>query len=274
VWTAGAVDFGLHRNTAGQSGFHFTTSGLSAGADYRVSDKLTLGAGAGYAHDQSKVGDDGSKVTGEDYVGAVYGDYRPGKNAFVDAVIGYGALSFDSRRWVAADGTYAEGSRHGSQTFASIAAGYDYRDGPLWISTFGRLDALRGSLDGYVETEPGGGTGALSFERQTLSTLTSTLGIHGAYATRTSAGLWSPHWRVEYKHDFQGAGRAALQYADALDGPFYSRAADASIQDRYLVGVGTDLKVDAMSFSLDYQVSGDGHLEIAHQLTGKFALRF
>jgi outer membrane autotransporter protein len=273
-WSGGALDLGLHRGSATLAKFRFTTSGVSFGADYRLSDRLTLGAGAGYGHDQSRIDDDGSKVTANNYVGAIYGDYRLGPNTFIDAVIGHGSLSFDSHRAIAADATFADGARHGQETFASITAGYDVHRGPLLVTTYGRLDTIRGALDAFTETEIGGGSNALSFNRQTLSVLTSTLGLRGGYSVQTRAGLWSPHLRIEYKYDFETAGLATLQYADALSGPTYSRPADPLNQSRFVLGVGSDLHFRDVSLSLDYQASAEGREELVHQIIAKFALRF
>jgi len=273
-WSGGAIDLGLHRGSAALAKFRFTTNGVSFGADYRLSDRLTLGAGAGYGHDQSRIDNDGSRVTANNYVGAIYGDYRAGRNTFIDAVIGHGSLSFDSHRAIAADTTFADGRRHGEETFASVTAGYDFQHGPLLVSTYGRLDTIRGALDAFTETEIGGGANALSFNRQSLSVLTSTLGLRGGYSFQARSGLWSPHLRIEYKYDFETAGLATLQYADALAGPTYSRPADPLNQSRFLLGVGTDLHFRDVSLSLDYQASVEGREEFVHQIIGKFALKF
>jgi outer membrane autotransporter protein len=274
TWSGGAIDLGLHRGAAGRSKFRFTTGGVSFGADYRLSDRLIVGAGAGYGRDVSRIGAGGSRVTAENYVGALYGDYRLGDNTFIDVVIGYGALSFDSRRHIDVDSTFANGQRHGREIFASVTAGHDYRRGPLLVSTYGRLDSIQGALEAFTEAEVGGGTNALSFDRQTLSMLSSTLGLRGAYAVRSSAGLWSPHIRLEYKYDFQTAGLASLQYADARSGPTYSVEADPESQTRFVFELGTDLRRRATSFSLDYRIGANGRQEVVQQLIGKFGLRF
>ena len=56
-------------------GFRFTSDGLSAGVDARVSDELTFGAGAGVGQSYAQV-DGGSRVDGHDFVGVLYGDWR------------------------------------------------------------------------------------------------------------------------------------------------------------------------------------------------------
>jgi outer membrane autotransporter protein len=264
----------LHSGSAGRAKFHFTTAGISFGVDDRLNDQLTVGAGVGYGRDSSRIGGDGSKVEADNYVGAVYGSYRPGHNAFVDVVVGYGDLEFDTRRFVAADNAFASGQRRGWEALASVTGGYDFRRGPLSLSTYGRLDSISGALDAYTESEAGGGANALSFDRQSLSVLTSTLGLHGAYTVRVVSWLWSPHLRLEYRYDLETAGLASLQYANDLAGPTYSRAADPLNRNQFSAEFGTDLRLRTMSFGLDYRADIQGREEFVHQIIGKFALRF
>ncbi|WP_430715484.1 putative Ig domain-containing protein, partial [Ralstonia flaminis] len=123
-WSAGTLDFGFANAGTQRSGFRFTTGGVTAGADYRVSDQLSVGAGFGYGRDSTDIGNAGTKSTGDSYSLALYGSYRPQPSLFVDGVAGFGTLSFDSRRWVTDASDFATGKRNGRQMFASVSAGY------------------------------------------------------------------------------------------------------------------------------------------------------
>ncbi|MDF6879059.1 autotransporter outer membrane beta-barrel domain-containing protein, partial [Escherichia coli] len=122
-WSAGTLDFGFASAGTQRSGFRFTTGGVTAGADYRVSDQLSIGGGFGYGRDSTDIGNAGTRSTGDSYSLALYGSYRPLPSLFVDGVAGFGTLSFDSRRWVTDSNDFATGKRSGKQVFASVSAG-------------------------------------------------------------------------------------------------------------------------------------------------------
>ncbi|WP_139144303.1 putative Ig domain-containing protein, partial [Janthinobacterium lividum] len=83
LWLGGAVDFGQHDVNGRDTGFRFRTNGVSVGGDYRLSDLATLGVGAGFSHDRSDVGQNGSRSTADSAVAAVYGSLRPSKGVFL-----------------------------------------------------------------------------------------------------------------------------------------------------------------------------------------------
>jgi len=126
LWTAGSVDWG-RQDAAGQRDYRFTTQGVTAGLDVRVSDTLILGAGLGYGEDKTKIGDNGSVSTGHGFTGALYGSWRPVEAFYIDGVIGWSNLDFSSRRWTDGIGGdpsgYADGDRSGDNKFVSAAFG-------------------------------------------------------------------------------------------------------------------------------------------------------
>ncbi|WP_174990110.1 IPT/TIG domain-containing protein [Pandoraea aquatica] len=266
-WTAGTVDFGFANTAAQRSGFKFTTGGVTMGADYRFSDQFSLGAGVGYGHDSTDIGSSGTRSTGDSYSGALYASYRPIPVLFVDAVAGFGTLSFDSRRWVIDANDFARGKRNGQQFFGSLSAGYEYRTDDWLFSPYGRLTASRSTLDQYSET--GAGLNALTYFKQNVNTLSGTLGVRAGFAKATRIGTFSPYIRVELQHDFNGQSLAGLAYADiASSGPVYFVPGSQYGSDRVQVGAGTKLRTGTLIFGLDYSVTtGMGGLQQGFRLT-------
>jgi outer membrane autotransporter protein len=193
-------------------------------------------------------------------------------NTFLDAVVGYGFLDFDSRRYVTADGSFAAGERDGSQIFGSVTAGYEYRDGGLLLSPYGRLSASRTKLDGFTEE---GDSYALRFDGLDFSTVTSTLGIRGEYKIQRSWGSISPRARLEYSHDFDGSSRQKVGYAD-LGGDEMGTIHDDGEDDDYLaLGLGLDIDVfDIWSLGLEYQTAIGQEDEEQHRIQARIAARF
>ncbi|MCF7751004.1 putative Ig domain-containing protein [Bacillus subtilis subsp. subtilis] len=236
VWTGGALSFGNGNNRNGRSATDFTTSGLSMGADTRLSDGFALGAGVGYGHDSADVGNNGSHSSVDSYSVATYASWRPSRNTYLDGLVGYQWLSLDARRFVTGNGNTVQGSRDGRQLFASLALGYEHRSDTLLLSPYARLDVADATLDGYTERGLVGDT--LAYEQQKLRTSTGNLGLRSEYLVRTDKGSWLPGARIEYQRDFQGSSAATMRYSDLLSGPAYSATLRDPSRSRTLLGIG------------------------------------
>jgi uncharacterized protein YhjY with autotransporter beta-barrel domain len=276
VWIAGNVNFGRRDQTSDSSSLRFSTDGVSVGIDRRFSDNLALGFGLGYARDATAIGTDGSQSRARGSSIAVYGSYQPGASTFVDGLIGYGALSHDSERYVAAVNDFARGQRKSDQWFGSLAAGYEYRRDGLLLSPYGRLDFARDRLKQYTET--GAGLNALTYFEQTLPTLQFSLGLRAESAHETDFGWALPRLRVEFKHDLRGERQATLAYADLVAGPIYSVTPSGDKRSSLLLGLGSDFILrGGLKLGVDYQIqrlSGVDHnqtirLWLAKDLDGK-----
>ncbi len=272
LWAAGMVDFGHRDAQLNQSGVKFTSDGLTAGADYRLADNIVLGAGIGWGHDESRIGHSGTRSEADGYSFAVYGSYEPVERFFIDGVVGYGMLEFDSRRYITATGDFAYGQRDGDQWFGAVTGGWDMGGGRWKLSPYGRLTATRSMLDAFDETT--GGPYALSYKSQTVNTLTGTFGLRGAYSYKVSAGELTPRFRFEYSHDFEASDRARISYVDWVGGPVYGVYASPLDENRILGGFGLDLLTKGgTKFTVDYEtmLGGDSQSQtIRIQLQTRF----
>lgn len=241
VWAAGAADFGMRDAVGSQSGFRFTTDGLTAGVDYRVNPQFAFGVGLGYGRDSSRIGKSGTKSKAQSYSGGVYASLQPGEKTFVDGVLGYGTLDFDTRRYVTSTGELVRGERDGDQVFAALTFGFEHRTPASLLSPYGRVAFSRSQLNAFAET--GGGPYGLTYHDQTVRSLTGTLGLRGEFNRKVSAGLLSPRFRVEYSHDFEDANDALLSYTDWLGGPIYRLAVDPIDRDQLRLELGADLTI-------------------------------
>ena len=255
LWIAGTLDFGQRNANGQQEGFRFTTNGVSMGADYRISDQLTLGIGTGYSRDRSDIGENGSKSIGQNVVAMGYGSVRLTPNIFIDGMFGFGVLDFDSTRYVTADGSYASGKRSGNQVFAAISGGYELRGDNWMLSPYGKLDLTSTTLAQY--TEMAVGNNALTYFKQRMRTTSGTLGLRteGQYLTRS--GTWTPRVRVEYRNQFSGAQDAGISYADlASSGPAYVIRSDDRFTGNWTTGLGVKLLMqNGLAWVLDYSTN-------------------
>lgn len=258
-WTSGMVDWGFADATAGQDdGLRFTTSGVTMGMDYLLSKEWTVGMGIGFAYDRTKIGSEGSRNHSKGVSTALYGSWNPAPAYFVDGVLGYSRMSFDTRRWVADAGEFAQGERDGSQWFAALSAGYEWRAEEWMLSPYGRLQFARSSLDAYTET--GAGWHALRFEKQNITNTSASLGLRGEISHDTRWGTLLPFGRIELQHDFDHQSNMRLGYADlAGSSQSYSISSTALGRNRVQLGFGSRLQSRVGTFAAEMQFTRSSH---------------
>ncbi|KAB8066534.1 IPT/TIG domain-containing protein [Janthinobacterium violaceinigrum] len=252
LWLGGAVDFGQHYVNGRDTGFRFRTNGISVGGDYRISDLATLGVGAGFSHDRSDVGQNGSRSTADSAVAAVYGSLRPSKGVFLDGVLGYGTLQYDASRYLTDGSGFATGERDGKQVFGAVVGGIEMRHDTWMWSPYGRVELMSAKLDPY--TEKATGINALSYFKQTVRSRIGALGVRAEGLYVGGLGTWFPRARLEYRHQFQGADDARLAYADLVaDGPVYVIRTLPQETGNWTAGLGVKLLLsNGMTITVDY----------------------
>ncbi len=249
VWAAGNLRFGT-RSQAGVDTV-FSTDGISVGVDKRLDRKLTVGMGMGYARDKSSIGTDGTNSTSSGNSVAGYASYQMDSGSFIDALLGYGKVSFDTNRYVASVNDFARATRKGDQIFGSFSFGYEYRkEGLLW-SPYGRYDVSFDRLDAGTET--GAGANALSYASQSSRNSQIALGLRAQSVHQASFGIVQPRARIEYQRGIENSGQTSIAYADLL-GTQYTLAATTLNTNSIVAGLGSDfLLSDTLKLALDYQ---------------------
>jgi uncharacterized protein YhjY with autotransporter beta-barrel domain len=258
-WVGGSLEYGRQYVRGAETEYRFTSSGISAGGDWRVNDLFTLGLGFGLGRDSALIGVNGSKSVANSQSMVLYGSLRPAKQVFVDGLLGYGRLRFDSTRFITDGSGLAVGTRTGRQMFAALVGGMEFREvGWMW-SPYLRLELSRSTLDTYSESAPG--LAALTYFSQQASALSGVLGVRaeGVYALGTVK--LAPKLRLEYTHSLQRTGEAQFAYADLADlGPAYSLAASSTRSGNWTLGLGLRIRWrSGVELSLDLNSSIDIH---------------
>lgn len=271
LWVGGTASFGTRSLGDDEGPYRFSTDGLSLGADRRLDDRLALGLGMGFARDRSDLGGDGTtnKSRGASFAG--YGTYHPTPRTFVDALVGFGTLKFDSDRYVAAFDESLTANRKGTQFFASIAGGYEHRVRNFLVAPYGRLDVTIDRLD--RATEGGSSPAALTYEEQTQRTTSAAAGLRLESTHETDYGRVVPRARFEYRHDFESGRTAGISYADGFGGLTYSVSPAGTSRNALLVGIGSDfLLTGGWKLGVDYQgerTQGPGTVQSVRFLVSK-----
>jgi uncharacterized protein with beta-barrel porin domain len=216
------------------------TGSATFGADYRLSDWATLGAGAGLSRGSTALGPNGQSTSAQEVYAAVYGSLLPQENAFIEGVLGVGVITLHTDRFVAMNNALATGQRNGSQVFGSLAAGYDAEMGDLTLTGFGRLEATFTRLAAFTETGGGPG-GALSFGAEDLWSASALLGVRAAFSFELEGGTLTPSVSLEYRRTTQSSSGSTLSYADLPAVPFGLAGAIAA-GDSVALGLETEFE--------------------------------
>ncbi|MCD9570212.1 putative Ig domain-containing protein [Pseudomonas protegens] len=241
-WSDGFVNTGS-THARGARNSSFTTMGLSAGADYRLSPTAIAGVGIGYGTDRSEIGEHKTRSDADAIGIATYLSLNPASQFYLDGLLGYNRISFDSRRYITGSANdYARGSRDADQLFASLTASYEYRQGPLSLTPYGRFNASTTRLDAFRES--GGGIFGLSYEEQRQQNFTSYLGVRSGYDLMTRVGVVTPKVGLAWGHNFSDSSDYKMRYTDQSDeGILYRLKPDAQDSDFASLDMGVDFNL-------------------------------
>ncbi|EOC1325913.1 autotransporter domain-containing protein, partial [Cronobacter dublinensis] len=208
-WTGGYVDFGRDKDSTMR--LSHTLVGVSTGVDYRFTPDVTAGVGLGFGRDVSDIGDTGTRSNGQSMSTALYASYHPNA-VFVDGLLGYSRLDFDSKRDVSETDAVARGSRGGRQFFGALASGYEFRSPQTLVSPYGRVQVSQTRLEGYTESDAG--IYNLAFAPQRFSQVTGSAGLRAERRVPVTWGAVRLQSRVEYSRLMNDTGSARVGYAD------------------------------------------------------------
>jgi hypothetical protein len=251
-WAGGNIDFGFLRPNSATDRSDFTTSGLTFGADARVTKGLVLGAAVGYGRDSTDVGTNQSESHAQGVNATVYGSYEPIKSVYIDFLLGYGDLSFDATRFNST--AMMLGGRNGAQTFGSVGVSGIVDIGRLKLAPYGRFDRVRSRLDGYTESGPSGS--ALSYADVTAIEDVYAAGLFASYRIPLGRANLEPNLRIEARRARASSASQTLWYADLPTTTYV--IADGSVSDTQMLGgLGLVLRMAGeSSIGIDYSYTG------------------
>ena len=265
IWMSGSIGFGTRDADPNTRSLRFETDGIMIGADRRISDRLVLGAGIGYAQDKTTIGTDGSDNRTEGVSAAIYGSYQPTRNTFIDTLIGYGSLKHRSDRVVSAFNDFAQMHRRSEQVFGSVAGGYELRREGVLLSPYGRLDIVYDRFKSA--TESGAGQSALTYFEHSQTSVQGALGLRAESRHETSFGYARPRLRVEVKHDFDDRRNANIAYADLPAGPIFGVSLPGVSRNALLLGAGSDFEFhNGLALGVDYSMQRASDSDREHTL--------
>ncbi|MEX2617440.1 MAG: autotransporter outer membrane beta-barrel domain-containing protein [Alphaproteobacteria bacterium] len=242
-----------------EKGYDGWKTGFQFGGDYRVGDKLVVGALLGYDHSESKFdpdqpgvgfnpgGDEGG-TRSDSLLVNVYSSYNVTDSFHIDGTLGYGytdytfdrnAIFQNTARNFAA-GISTVGETHGQEYSASVGMGYDFYRNAFSFGPYVRVSYSRSVIQGYTEEDRSGTGLNMTIGEDSVTSLTTTAGFQGSYAASTDWGVLVPQMRVEYEHEFDRDVRS-ITTSFAQTGAANSLAVSTDKPDRDYVNLGASL---------------------------------
>lgn len=248
-FASGTVGRGDRDNDGDSPGYEFDTYGLTAGIDYRYSDKLVFGGALGYTDNDTDVNGDQGSLQTQGYSASLYGAWYQGDAWFADAVLTWGSNSYDLTRRVRYQigssqiDQIASASPDGDQLQFALSAGRDFNRGAWSFGPYARVTTTSIDFDGYIERmsspgAPGGGL-AMAVEDRKLESLEGVLGGKASYTMSTSWGILIPHVQIEALHEFEDDPDAIVsRFANDPTGTSIMITPDAVDTDYFNIGLG------------------------------------
>jgi uncharacterized protein YhjY with autotransporter beta-barrel domain len=274
IWTAGTVDFGSTSvtGTAQAPDNHYTTSGVTAGLDYRFTPDIKAGFAFGFGDDHTNIGSNGTTSKATNISGTGYASYHALGSIFLDGLVGYGSASFHSNRAVSETGGFETGQRPGSEIFGALVLTSEQKWDAFRFAPYTRLQFIDATLDAF--TEQGDPVWALAYASANMHEISGVVGMRVSYDFDMGWGLLSPTLRAEYSRAFDSNLTQSLAYANTpnVDYAFglagigqNTVSGNVGLQARYANGV---------TAGLEYQFSSSGSFEQSQGLRGSLKVPF
>ncbi len=214
-FATGTIGWGELDDRGSSPGFDFDTYGLTAGVDYRFSDRFVAGAAIGYSDTDTEISADSGTLATRGLSISGYGTWYRGEWFYIDGTATLGRNSYElSRRVLYTVGNtrvdqVALAEPDGDQRSFTLSIGRDVNRGALNFSPYLRAAWTRIDFDPYIErmsapNAPGAGL-ALAVEGRTLRSLEGVFGAKVSYTMSRDWGILIPHATVEILREFEDA---------------------------------------------------------------------
>ncbi|HEY9704714.1 MAG TPA: autotransporter domain-containing protein [Allocoleopsis sp.] len=251
VFVSGDVNFGQQNTTTNQTGFDYTTAGVTVGTDYRFTKNLALGLAISYAGTDNNFQNNLGKVSADSYGLSVYSSYNQNK-FYMDGLISYGWNNYDITRNTGFFDRQAISKTDGDQLGLRINTGYNLGEEEVEFTPNLGIRYHHVNINKY--TENGAGTLNMNVGDQNADSLIGNLGVQMAYNMRGEFATFSPYFGINYEHEFANNIRNIT--TELVNQPGFNWQTKTNEVDRdYLrfnVGLRTQF-VNNLSLSLGYE---------------------
>ena len=216
-FAAGTIGRGEAEGGSRNPDYDFDIEGVTAGVDYRKSDKWIIGGSFGYTRQDTVLPGDRGGLDTTGWSLSAYTTYYQADSWYMDGVLTYGRNDYELLRQisytlpVAGGGSVsinqvAEAASDGDLLSTAFTVGRDYNVGAFGIGPYARVLYTRLGFDAIdEELVPGlAGSGlGLRIENRDVTSLASVLGAKFTYTHSAGWGVLMPHLQLEWEHEFE-----------------------------------------------------------------------
>lgn len=188
----------------GRVGVDYDSRGITAGVDYRLSNRAVIGGAIGYANYDSDVNGDG-QLDARSLLFTGYGSYYVNDRFYIDSRLTYGNSSLDQTRRIDFQlgpdrfSATATGDTDASQFTVATAIGYHLNYGSWSVTPNAGLRYTRNDIDAFEESGAGGYN--VGYDEQSFDTLQFALGVSVARAISLSNGVLMPQFDLSLNNE-------------------------------------------------------------------------
>ena len=273
LWASGKLDIGRMDNQANATS-RFSSSGVTFGLDRKMDDDLILGVAIGLGSDKTEIDSFGTQTKSSLHAGTVYATYHPAKDLFIDAILGYGRLSYANNRWVSAGNTLVTGDRSGRSWFGSLSVSDTMTFGKLTLEPYLRGDFMSSKLDAYAEQNSA--TYALSYDSTSVNSRSIAAGAVGYHDYQLSSGVLTSLLKAQYLRSYNREVTQGMFYSDlGPSGGYYLLSSTPIPQAMGSLGVGfTYKRRDGLTTGMTYTVSAGSNSYRSQMLRADIRMGF
>jgi len=219
--------------TGRSAGFEFDTTGITAGADYRLNANSIIGTAFGYAKTSAEFEQQNSVIDAKSYSLSLYGMLYEKDKFFVDAIYTYSRNKYDNQRAIHYTvmnrevDQIAYSDNKGEQHAFSATLGRYFHYKRFSFTPQIRYEYIDMRTDEATETtgdtQAAGSSLALRINKQKVRSSTLSFGSDVQYTLQQSWGLLVPQAHIHAIYEFDND-------AHALTGQFLNASAQQSFQ--------------------------------------------
>jgi outer membrane autotransporter protein len=237
----GNIDWGNRDASSNEDGFDFQILGITAGADYMVTDGLVLGFALGFGSSDVDIDANGGDLNADAWTTTLYGTYYATENLYLEGSASYGWASYDQTRNIRysllGNPRKAKADFDGDQFALMIGGGYDLIRGRHIFDFYGRLRWIEATIDGYREQGANGLD--LNIDSQDANSFRSILGAQYQTSISTAKAILVPQVWLEWSHEFEdGDDQVRGHFVNDPGRIPFALATDSLDSDFFRLGLG------------------------------------
>lgn len=181
-----------------------SSGSLTLGSDYRFTDNIIAGVGAGFLQDSASFSNVRGGADTEGFNLTAFGTWYVVERGYVDVVLDVGQAEHDLERSVSINSDaslLATSSPSSTATSLTFSAGRNFKPFGWDLGGYGRISLTRAKISSYRESlkTPQASFAALyAVDDQTVNSTTMTVGVELSKAISTSRAVILPLLRIEY----------------------------------------------------------------------------